>query len=71
MLIGFEYEDPQAGWLFTESAAGLCYATEAAAVLRDWGFCQLGGVFVSYISPYNAASIRVTEHLGAGPSKRP
>jgi RimJ/RimL family protein N-acetyltransferase len=67
-LYNHEYGDPEAeiGWLLLPGTEGRGIATEAAAMVRDFVFAQLGHTTaVSYIDPANARSIRLAERLGA------
>jgi RimJ/RimL family protein N-acetyltransferase len=60
------FPDKELGWLLYDGFEGQGYATEAAAILRDWGFAALRlTTLVSYFDPANARSIAVAERLGA------
>lgn len=59
------FPEKELGWLLYDGYEGHGYATEAAAILRDWAFETLGlESLVSYVDQENAASIRVAERLG-------
>jgi RimJ/RimL family protein N-acetyltransferase len=60
------FPEKELGWLVYDGHEGHGYATEAAAMLRDWAAeaQNLTGL-VSYIDPKNARSIAVAERLGA------
>ena len=63
------FPEPELGWfLFNAAHEGQGYATEAAAVLRDWALGPRGlGSVVSYIDPANAASLALARRLGGRP----
>jgi RimJ/RimL family protein N-acetyltransferase len=62
------FPEKELGWLLYEGHEGQGYATEAAAVLRDWAAEALGlHRLVSYTGPHNAPSIAVAGRLGAVP----
>jgi RimJ/RimL family protein N-acetyltransferase len=59
------YPESELGWILYEGHEGQGFATEAAAVLRDWAFRERGvATLVSYVKPENRASARVAERLG-------
>lgn len=69
-LVGLAQEhgdpEPELGWLLTEAAEGMGYATEAARAMLPLAHALIGaGRFVSYIHRDNAASIAIAERLGA------
>lgn len=60
------FPETELGWFLYAGHEGRGYATEAAAVLRDWAFAVRGlQTLVSYVDPGNHASSRVAERLGA------
>ncbi|WP_068109551.1 GNAT family N-acetyltransferase [Tropicimonas marinistellae] len=60
------FPEIELGWMLYDGFEGQGYAAEAAGAARDWAFGPRGlSTLVSYISPENAASIRVAERLGA------
>lgn len=68
--IGAETEDPELefGWLFTTSAQGNGYATEAAKAVHGYAFQTLGlKTLVSFVDNTNARSIALAARLGATP----
>ncbi len=63
---GEGFPEPELGWLLFEGFEGQGYATEAAAVLRNYAYDECGlTTLVSYIDPRNARSIALAERLGA------
>jgi RimJ/RimL family protein N-acetyltransferase len=53
------------GWMFTPSASGKGYATEALQAALDWGRTHFGPVHVVAITaPENFASMRVAQKCG-------
>ena len=59
------FPEAECGWFIYEGFTGAGLAAEAARAVLDYSFAQsdLGSV-VSYISPENAASIKVAKALG-------
>lgn len=64
--LGFEWadEEPELGWMLVPEHRGQGYATEAAALARDWGLSMVDSL-VSYADPENHASHAVAQSLGA------
>lgn len=64
--LGFEWtdEEPELGWMLLPEFCGQGYATEAAALARDWGLSRVDSL-VSYADPENHASHAVAQRLGA------
>lgn len=59
------YPEKELGWLLYDGYEGQGYATEAAAILRDWAFDALGlQTLVSYFDPANHRSMAVSARLG-------
>lgn len=59
------YPEKELGWLLYDGYEGQGYATEAAAILRDWAFDALGlQTLVSYFDPANHRSMAVSVRLG-------
>ena len=59
-------EEPELCWSLFPGVEGAGYATEAAALARDWAFRDKGiGPLMSLIHPDNHPSKRVAERLGA------
>lgn len=70
VLLGFEPGDqePELGFLLTETAEGKGIAYEAACAALDHAFSTLGwSTLVSYIDPANARSIALACRLGGLP----
>lgn len=62
------FPEIELGWFTYEAHEGRGYAAEAAFALRDWAYANAGlATLVSYVSPANAASVRLAEKLGALP----
>ena len=60
------FPEPELGWFLYDGHEGKGYATEAAALMRDWAFGPRGlTALVSYVDPANTASARVARRLGA------
>ena len=60
------FPEKELGWHVYDGYEGQGYATEAAALLRDWAARTRGlDHLVSYIDPINVRSIAVAERLGA------
>jgi RimJ/RimL family protein N-acetyltransferase len=60
------FPEIELGWMLYDGYEGQGYAIEAARAARDWAFETRGlPTLVSYISPDNAASVRLAETLGA------
>lgn len=63
------HAQPELGWALTQAHWGHGYATEAAAVIRDWAYQRQDiNRLVSLIAPDNARSQRVARRLGAIPT---
>jgi len=61
-----QFPEVELGWFTYQAHEGQGYAAEAAFALRDWAYAEAGlTTLVSYITPGNAASIRLAEKLGA------
>jgi len=59
------YPEKELGWLLYDGYEGQGYATEAAAILRNWAFDALGlQTLVSYFDPANHRSMAVSARLG-------
>ncbi len=68
VLLSFDHEDPEPelGYVFTETAAGRGYATEAAIAVRDYAFDTLNWTtLASFIAPENTRSIALATRMGA------
>lgn len=66
VTLGFEWgdEEPELGWILLPEHRGQGFATEAAALARDWGLLRVDSL-VSYTDPENHASHAVAQRLGA------
>lgn len=59
------FPEREIGWQLYEGHEGKGYVTEAAQVLRDWAFDELGlATLVSYVDPGNSRSIAVAQRIG-------
>jgi RimJ/RimL family protein N-acetyltransferase len=64
------HAQPELGWALVRAHWGHGYATEAAAVIREWAHeCRSINQLVSLISSDNVRSQRVAERLGAIPTE--
>ena len=59
-------DEPELCWSLFPGCEGMGYASEAAALARDWAFRQKGiGPLMSLVHPENRPSRAVAERLGA------
>ena len=66
-----EYEDIDLGYAFLAAHRGGGYATEAGRAVLDVAASMDVSTVIALVAPANAASIRVLEKLGFGPSNVP
>lgn len=59
-------DEPELCWSLFPGCEGMGYASEAAALARDWSYTEKGiGPLMSLVHPENRASRAVAERLGA------
>lgn len=60
------FPELELGWMLTAEGEGHGYAFEAAQIVRDYAYAEMGrDTLVSYIDPNNTRSIALAERLGA------